>query len=258
MSPAEYLAKAKAAAQKAIEIDETLAQAHAVLGFIIFWYEWNWNEADKEFKRALELDPDNPDAHIFYANLLSHLGRHSEALSEAKRARELDPLNTRINALEGQFLLHAGQTDEALARLEKTLELDPNHWLAHFFIASAYIEKRMYEEAIAKSLKARSIYDSPRSVSFLGYALAKSGKQAEARAELERLLKLSKQRYVSPYNIAMIYNGLDEREETLAWLERSYQIKDPRLTFLKVEPKWKNLLSDARFQDLLRRVGLPQ
>lgn len=153
-------------------------------------------------------------------------------------------------------MIHAGRADEALARLQKTLELDPNYWLAHFFAASAYIEKGMYSEAVAQARKARDIYDSPRSVSFLGFALAKSGKRAEARAELEGLLKLSKERYVSPYNVALIYNGLGEREETLAWLEQGYQKRDPRLTFLKVEPKWNNLRSDPRFQDLLRRVGL--
>jgi tetratricopeptide (TPR) repeat protein len=229
-----------------------------VLGFITFWYDWKWAEAENHFKKALSLDPENADAHIFYANLFSNLGRHDEALARAKVARELDPLNLRINALEGQFLIHAGRTDEAMDRLRKTLELDPDYWLALFFLASAYTEKGMYPEAVAAARKAGSVYDSPRSVSFLGFALAKSGKQAEARAELERLLKAAKERYVSPYNIAMIYTGLGEREEALAWLERGYRIRDPRLTFLKAEPKWNDLRSDPRFAELVRKVGLPQ
>jgi TolB-like protein/Tfp pilus assembly protein PilF len=258
MPPTEFFPKAKAAAQKAIEIDDTLADAHAVVGFIIFWYDWDWNEAENQFKRALEIDPNNADTHIYYANLFSNMGHHAEALAEAKRARELDPLNLRTNALEAQFLLHAGRTDEALTRLQKTLELDPNYWLAHVFAASAYIEKGMYSEAVAASRKARDVYDSTRPVSFIGFALAKSGKQAEARAELEGLLKLSEERYVSPYNIAMIYNGLGERDETLAWLERGIQKRDPRLAFLKVEPKWNNLRDDPRFAELLREVGFPQ
>jgi Flp pilus assembly protein TadD len=116
----------------------------------------------------------------------------------------------------------------------------------------------MYPEAVSAARKAGNVYDSPRSVSFLGFALAKSGKQAEARAELERLLKMAKERYVSPYNVAMIYTGLGEREEALAWLEQGYQRRDPRLTFLKAEPKWNDLRSDPRFADLVRRVGLPQ
>ena len=126
MPPTEFYPKAKAAAQKAIEIDDTLADAHAELGVIIFWYDWDWNAAENQCKRALELNPNSADAHQVYALLLSTTGRHAEALAEVKRARELDPLNLRTNALEGQALIYAGQTDEALARLQKTFELEPN------------------------------------------------------------------------------------------------------------------------------------
>ncbi|MGI9069592.1 MAG: protein kinase domain-containing protein [Pyrinomonadaceae bacterium] len=256
MPSTEYMPKAKATAQKAIEIDDTLAEAHASLGFIIFWYDWDWNEAENQYKRALELNPNSADTHVVYAHLLSNTGRHAEALGEAKRARELDPLNLRINALEGQFLLHAGQTDEALARLQKTFELDPNFYIAHMFASSAYIEKGMFAEAAAEARKTRELSGiSSYATAFLGYALAKSGKQAEARAVLEELLKLLTERYVSPYNIGLIYNGLNERDETLAWLERGFEKRDPRMVFLKVEPKWNNLRADPRFQDLLRRVG---
>ncbi len=256
MPGTEVLPKAKAAAQKAIEIDDTLAEGHASLGFIIFWYDWDWNAAENQYKRALELDPNSADTHIFYAHLLSNTGRHAEALAEAKRARELDPLNLRINAMEGLFLLHARLTDEAIARLQKTFELDANYYIAHMFASSAYIEKGMYAEAIAEARNARGLSGvSSYPTAFLGYALAKSGKQAEARSVLEELLKLSTERYVSPYNIALIYNGLDERDKTLDWLGKGYQQRDPRMVFLKVEPKWNNLRDDPRFKDLLRRVG---
>ncbi|MEJ7847833.1 MAG: tetratricopeptide repeat protein [Pyrinomonadaceae bacterium] len=259
MPSMEVMPKAKAAVQKAIEIDHTLAEAHAVLGWIIFWYDWDWSAAENQYKRALELDPNNADTHLFYAHLFSNTGRHEEALAEGKRARELDPLNLRTNALEGQFLMHAGRTDEALARLQKTFELDANYWLPHSFMASVYIEKGMYSEAIAEARKAREFSGAAtQPTAFFGYALAKSGKEAEARAELERLLKLSTERYVSLYNIAMIYNGLGERDETLAWLERAFQQREPRMVFLKVEPKWNNLRGDPRFQDLMRRVGFPE
>jgi len=252
----EFLPKAKTAAQKAIEIDDSLADAHAELGFIIFWYDWDWNAAENQFKRALEFDPNNADAHLFYAHLLSCTGRHVEALAEVKRALELDPLNLRTNALEGQFLVHAGRTDEALASLQKTFELDPNSGFAHYFASSAYIEKGMFPEAIAEARKAKELtFGAAHAASFLGYALAKSGKQAEARTVLEELLKRSAERYISPYNIALIYNGLDERDQTLAWLERGYEQRDQKMVFLKVEPKWNNLRADRRFQDLLRRVG---
>lgn len=259
MSPTEFFPKAKAAAQRAVEIDDALAEAHAGLGYLIYRYDWNWNEAEIECKRALELDPNNAEAHEAYAHLLSTTGRHAEALAAIKRARELDPLNLRIGAVETQFLVYAGQIDEALYRAQKTLELDPNFWFAHNYAASAYIEKGMYAEAIAEARRARELYDtSTHPTAFLGYALAKSGKQPEARAELRALLKLSTERYVPPYHIALIYSGLSETEETIAWLERGFQQREPRLVFLKVEPKWNNLRDDSRFQDLLRRVGLPQ
>jgi tetratricopeptide (TPR) repeat protein len=257
--PAEFLPKAKAAAQKAIDIDDTLANAHAELGFIIFWYDWDWNAAENQFKRALELDPNDADTHLFYAHLLSNTGRHAEGLAEARRARELEPLNLRTSALEGQFLIHAGRTDEALASLQRIIALEPNFAFAHFFASSAYIEKGMFAEAIAEARKARDLNGAnSQSPAFLGYALAKSGKQTEARAVLEELLKRATERYVPPYHIALVYNALGERAETLAWLERGYKERDAKMVFLKVEPKWNNLRGDPHFQDLMRRVGFPQ
>jgi serine/threonine-protein kinase len=254
--PSTELSKAKAAAQKAIEIDDTLAEAHAELGFITFWYDWDWNAAENQYKRALELNPNDADTHLFYAHLLSNTGRHAEGLTEVKRARELDPLNLRTSALEGQFLIHAGRTDEALARLQQTLDMDANYAVAHQFVSSAYVEKRMYSEAVSEARKARDLSGggSPP-MSLLGYALAKSNKQAEARAVLQELLKRSTAGHVASYNIALIYNGLGERKETFVWLERGLEQRDPKMVFLKVEPKWNNLRDDTRFQDLLRRVG---
>jgi len=258
MPPTELLPKAKAAAQKAIEIDDTLADAHAELGFIIFWYDWDWTAAENQYKRALELDPNGADTHLFYAHLLSNTGRHAEALAEVKRARELDPLNLRTNALEGQFLIHAGRANDALARLQKTFEMDPNYYFAHLFASSAYIDKGMFPEAIAQAQRARELSGPTNShpMAFLGYALAKSGKQAEARAVLAELLKSSSERYVSPYNLALIYSGLGERDEALSWLERAYEHRDQKIVFLKVEPKWDNLRADPRFNSLLKRMNL--
>jgi len=256
MTPTEFVPKAKAAAQKAIEIDDGLAEAHAELGFITFRFYWDWNAAENQCKRALELDSNSADAHLNYAQLLSYTGRHAEALAEAKRARELDPLNLRTNALEGELLIYAGRTDEALERLQKTFELDPNFGFAHIFASSAYIEKGMYEEAITEARRAKEL--SPVSTypsALLGYAQAKSGKRAEARAVLEELLSSSAEHYIPPYHIALVYNGLDDRDDALAWLERGFEQRDPKMTFLKVEPKWNNLRGDPRFQDLMRRVG---
>jgi TolB-like protein/DNA-binding winged helix-turn-helix (wHTH) protein/Tfp pilus assembly protein PilF len=252
----EFFPKAKTAASRAIEIDDALAEAHAYLGHIMFWYDWDWAAAESRHKRALELDPNSADALQFYAHFLSNMGRHTEAIAKIKRARELDPLNLRLNALEGMFLLHAGQTDEALARLHKTLELDSNFRLAVMFSARAYSEKGMYPEAVAATEKAKELsVVSTETIAFGAYALAKSGKIAEARAALDELLELSKSRYVPPYNIALVYNALGETESALDYLEKGFAEKDVRMVFLKVEPKWNNLRTEPRFIDLMKRMN---
>jgi TolB-like protein/tetratricopeptide (TPR) repeat protein len=256
--PSEALTKAKAAIQKALDIDDSLADAHAVLGFIIFWYEWNWSAAESELKRAIELDPRNADAHNFYAHLLSNTGRHEAALSEARLARELDPLNPRTNALEGQYLIHAGRVDEGIARLNATLELDPNHWMVHLFLTSGYIEKGMLEKAIEMGRKTVQINPHSRSFSFLGYALAKAGRKAEALDEMNKILTVEEERWVSPYSVALLYNGLNDRERSISWLKRGLVERDPRMVFLKVEPKWKNLRDDPRFQKIMSDVGFTE
>ena len=259
MTPREFLPKSIAAAQKAINIDDGLAESHTALGASMFWYEWNWNGAENQLKRALELDPNSAEAHLFYAHLLSNTGRHAEALAEIKRGRELDPFSPFLNALEGQFLVHAGKPDEALARLRETFELAPAFWFPHVFATSAYIEKGMFADAIAEARRATELSPTQTvSLAFGGYALAKSGKQSEAREVLDKLLKLSKERFVPPYHIAVLYNGLGDRDQALEWLERGLEQRDPKMTFLKVDSKWNNLRDDPRFMDLMRRIGFSQ
>ncbi len=256
MPPVEFFAKSKAASEKAIELDDSLADGHKALGMTIFWGEWKWEEAENQFKRALELNPNSADTHLFYAHLLSNTGRHPEALAEAKLARELNPLFPFAGALEGQFLLHAGQTDEALARLRKTSELEPRFWMPYLFASSVYTEKGMYAEAVAEARRAREL--SPVltiAVAFGGYALAKAGRRDEARAALDELLKLSNERFVPASHVAMIYNGLGEQENTFIWLERGFKQRDPKMAFLKVEPKWNNLRNEPRFIDLMKRMN---
>jgi TolB-like protein/DNA-binding winged helix-turn-helix (wHTH) protein/Tfp pilus assembly protein PilF len=251
--------KARAAANKAIEIDDSLAEAHTSVGLVIYWYDWDWKAAEMHHQRAIELNPNSADALQFYAHLLSTTGRHSEALTKIKRARELDPLNLRINALEGLFLLHAGQTDEAITALQKTLELDSNHRLANMFAARAYIEKGMFTEAINATRKVSKLSAmSSEPIAYGAYALAKSGDVSQARAALDDLLKQSASRYVPPYNIALIYSGLGEQEKALDYLEMGYKQKDVRMVFLKVEQKWNNLHSAPRFIDLIKRMQLEQ
>ena len=151
LTQTKRLPKATAAAKRAIEIDDDLADGHTAFGICLFWYDWNWAASEDQFRRGFELNPNSSLAHLFYAHLLSNTGRHTEALAEVKRARELDPLSPFVSSLEGQFLLHAGKADEALDRLRQASELDPNFYFPHHFAASAYIEKGMYAEAVAKS-----------------------------------------------------------------------------------------------------------
>lgn len=257
-APTDSFPKAKDAAQKALEIDARSAEAHAALGSILFWYEWDWRGAEDECRRALDLDPNSADAHYTYAHLLSNIGRHPEALGEMKRARELDPVNLRINALEGQFLLHAGQQDEAMDKLRKTVDLLPELWLGHIFISSIYIEKGMYTEAVSEADLAKKYSGaSNHPAAFKGYALAKAGNEVEARQVLDELSEQAKERFVPPYYFALIYNGLGETDKAIAWLERGFEQRDSKMVFLKVDSKWNNLRSDPRFVEILRKMNFP-
>lgn len=255
--PKEGFPRAKAASLKALEIDESLADVHATLGFIRFWFDWHWAEAERECKRAIELNPNSGDAHRAYAHLLSDLGQHEEAIIEGKRAGELDPLSLITNTLKGQFLYYANRDNEAAISLQKTLELDPNFWVAHLTLGKVFLRKGKYPEAIAEFTKAREFSGgNTETISMIGYAQALSGNRAQARAVLDELKFLSTQRYVPPHNIAMIYNGLGEKDEALAWLEKACEERDVRLTFLKVDPKWDSFRSDSRFAAILKRIGL--
>ena len=248
--------KATAAARKAVEMDESLAEAHAVLGFSLFIYEWTWIAAEKHAKRALELNPNSADSLWMYAHLCSNVGRHQEALALAARAREVDPLSGLINAMEGQFLLHAGRTEEAIARLREAIEIDPKSRVGHMFLASAYIETGRFSDAIVEAGAASALSPATQQIAYESYANAKLGKHADARNALKRLLELSAKRYVPPYNIALIYMGLGEGSEALTWLDRAFEERDPRMVFLKVESKWKSLHDNGRYVQLLNRMNL--
>ncbi len=256
MPPVEYLSRSKAAASRAIELNDSLSEGHASLGMTIFWGDWNWRGAEEQYKRALELNPNNAFAHLVYAHLLSNLGRHAESAAEMKLARELDPLFPFSNALEGQFLVHAGQVDAGISQLQKTIELAPNFWMPHLFISSAYTQKGMYAEAIASARRSTELSPAQTvSIAFEGFALARSGDREKAQANLDHLLKLSSERFVPATHISMIYIGLGEREKALEWLEKGFEQRDPKMAFLKVEPKWADLRAEPRFIDLMRRMN---
>ena len=250
----ETMPKAKAAALRALELDETEPEAHTALGLIAFLYDWDWAAAEQHYLRALDLDPNNPSSHTAYAHLLSNTGRHDEALAEARRARELNPLT--LMPVEGQFLHYAGKTDEALQRLKQMIEAEPDAWLPHLFISRVYEEKGMHTEAIDEAKKARDLSRvNSESIACIGYSLARSGDLKKARDVIDELKQLSESRYIPSYNFALVYAGLGDNAEALDSLEKAFAEKDVRMVFLKIEPKWNALRSEPRFIELMRRMN---
>jgi TolB-like protein/Tfp pilus assembly protein PilF len=255
LPPNESEPKAKAAATKALELDDTLAETHFLLGKIVFWYEWDWATAEREWKIANELDPTYPADYPVY---LAALGRFDEAVKAQDVVQQRLPLDLNMNLDSAGILLFAGRYDQSIEQTRKALELDPNFWWAYQNLGLAYERKKQYSEAIAALEKARRVEVSPTSLGYLGYVYAAAGKKAEAQQVLEELKALSKERYVSPYNIACVYAGLNDKDQAFEWLERAYQERSYFMTLLKVEPALDNLRPDPRFAELVRKVGLPQ
>jgi tetratricopeptide (TPR) repeat protein len=259
LPPKEKMPKARAAAMKALELDNTLAEAHTSLARVQYVYDWDWSGAEKEFKRAIELNPHYAPAHEWYGGYLVATGRIQEAIAERRRALELDPLSLPVNFELALAFYQARNYDQAIDQFRKTLELDPNFPPVHNYLPAAYEQKGMYEEAIARFQKAIAVgTDQPAfAIAGLGHVLAVSGRKAEAQRMRAELQRLSEQSYIPADDFALIYVGLGNRDKAFAWLNRAYEEHSFGLAFLKVEPRFDPLRSDARFQDLLRRMGLP-
>jgi len=249
LSPKESMPKAKAAAVKAIELDDTLAAAHTSLAFVMMNYDWDWAGAGKEFKRAIELNSNYDVAHHWYSHYLTALGRTQESLVESKRALELDQLGLNINAHLGWHYLYGRQYDLAIKHFRKTLEMDPNYGLTHWYLGLCYEQKAMYPEAAAELGKAEELLKGNMILhGDLGHLYAVSGKRNEAQKILDELQKSSKQQYDWPYQIALIYVGLGEKDRALEWLQKAYEARSDWLIYLKVEPRLDSLHSDPRFE----------
>jgi len=250
--------RAKEAAFKALEIDDQLAEAHATLGSILSDYDWDFVDAEKEFKRAIELNPSYATAHQFYGYHLSNLGRHEEALREIKIARNLDPLSPRISANVGLFLYFERQYSQAVEELNKALEVDPNHFATYLFLGWAYEAMGKYEEPIGCYLRAREL--SGRSKfggSFLASCYAFMGKQEEARKILYEEIEYSKKNYIPSVVIAWGFSALGEKKQAFAWLEKAFRERDPYLImFLRNVHLFDPLRSDPRYAALLHKIGL--
>jgi serine/threonine-protein kinase len=256
--PQESYPKAIAAAKKALELDETLAEAHTSLGYALILYDWNLPESTREFQRAIELNPNYATLHHWYPTVFQVTGRMDNAIGEMKRAQELDPLSLSINTALGRAYYLARQYDKAIEQLRKTIEMDQNFYYAHWMLGLAYEMKGSFPEAITEYQKARQSNDDLFVLALLGHAFAASGKREDALRTLDQLKEVSKQRYVSAYSFAIIHAGLGERDQAFQWLEKSYQARDLDMPFLRFNPLFDNLRADPRFADLVRRVGLPQ
>ena len=260
LPPRERMPKAKAAAMRALELDETLAEAHTSLARVLATYDWDWTGAEKEYKRSIELNPRYATAHQWYSGCLEVMGRRNEAMAERKRARELEPLNLTINFALGLTFYYDRDYDQAIEQFQKTLELDQNFPAVLTFLPAAYEQKGNYDKAIAEFKKAVLLQganaESSFSLSGLGHVYGVSGKKAEARAVLDKLKQKSRQEYISAVHIALVYAGLGEKDQAFAWLEEAYKERSFQMQGLKLDPRWDSLRSDPRFADLLRRVGL--
>jgi serine/threonine-protein kinase len=254
LPPKESLAKAKQAAKRALELDETLAEAHRSLSTINLNYDWDWPAAERECRRALELNPGDALNHQQYGWYLGLMGRFDESLTELKRAEMLDPLSAVINGAIGSNYYWSGKYDLAVEQYRKLIEFNPNVGFTRIFLGEAYLKQRKFPEAIAEIQKAGQF--GVMQTATLGYAYAVSGNRAEAEKMLSQLQALSSQKYVPPFVIAMIYAGLGEKDQAFDWLEKAYEEHSVWMPWLKVDPKFDSLRSDPRFVDLMRRIGI--
>ena len=259
VSPVEAFPRAEAAAIKALEIDSTLAEAHTSLAWTKMWYDRDWLGAEKEYKRAIQFNRSYATAYHWYGWYLAVTGQPGKAIAEFNRAQELDPLSLIINAAAGWNLYTAREYDQAIEQLHRTLDLDPDFPRAHYWLGQSYLQKGMLEDAITEFRKTIGISrGSPQYVAALGHAYAVAGKTDEAQKVLNELKELAKRRYVSPYDIALVYTGMANQDQVFEWLEKAYEERAGWLALVKVEPRLHSLRSDPRFGDLLRRMNFPK
>jgi len=256
--PKEGFSKAKKAAEKALETNENLAEAHASLGLAKIESTRDWEGAKKEFNRALELNPNYAYAHLWYAWYFLWLGRFDEAIEEMKRAHELDPLSLVINSDLGLAFYFARQYNQAIEQFRRTLEIEPDYIYIHLYLGWAYFQKSMYEEALEEFLKEKELSKdwNPLLETWIGVTFVKMDKRKKAQEILDELIKRSKQMYVSPNHIATVYFALGDNDEGFRWLDKAYTERDYWLLWLKIEPFFDNVRTNSKFKALLKKMGL--
>ena len=258
MPPLEARSRAEQAATKALELDPGLAEAYSALGYVNL-FNWNWTAAEQYFKRAIELNQNYANGHNFYASFLISRGRIDESIAASNRARELDPFSLSISAQRGFLLENARRYSEAIEQLHAVIKMDPDHYQAYWILGHTYSANGQHEEAIAASEKAVELSErTPGALGMLGMAYGLAGRKTDANKVLNELLKLNESRYVTPAALVNVYIGLGDKDQAFAWLEKAYQEKSNYLVYLKVFPLIDPLRSDPRYNELVRRVGLPK
>jgi serine/threonine-protein kinase len=255
LPPREALPKMAEAARRALEIDESLAEAHTALALVKLSYEYDFSGAEKEFQRAIDLNPGAEPAHEWYGYYLIAMGRPADALRELHLAQDYDPLSPMVSSLIGVAIFSDRQYDQAIEQFNKALALEPNFWMVHRMLGAAYTEQKRYGEARNEFTKAIQLGGGAWATADMGYLDAVSGKQAGALKTLQSLLEQSKQEYVSPRRVAALCVGLGQKDRALEWIEKAYQNREEMMVFLKVDPQWDSLRPDPRFQNLLHRLG---
>jgi TolB-like protein/DNA-binding winged helix-turn-helix (wHTH) protein/Tfp pilus assembly protein PilF len=257
LSPAETFPHAKVAVTKALSLDDSLAEAHTSLAFVSLYYDRDWTKAEREFQRALELNPNYANGHHWYGEFLSLVGRHDKAIAESERARELDPLSSIINAWVGSRYFFARRYDSAIEQYRNAVEMDPNFVPAHLVLGQAYEQKGMLQEAIAELDRAVGLSGgSPVYRASLAHACGLAGRRPQALKLLEDLKKTAERRFVSSYDLALAHLGIGEKATALTLLGQAIEERSPRVAFLGVEPRFDTLRADERFRKLIREVGL--
>jgi eukaryotic-like serine/threonine-protein kinase len=262
--PVDEMPKAKAAAQKAVDADPTLAEAYTSRAFVRLAYDWDWLGAQSDFQQALKLNPKYPTAHQWYASYLMQMGKFSLAKDEIEEAHKLDPLSPIISANTGLYSYYEKNYDDAIAKYKTTLQSDPDFWVARHYLALAYVQKGMHDEAITelrKLIKAPATGAIPDQVveaeseasASLGFAYGMAGKQAEARAIIRQLEALSKKRYVSPLYFAIVYAGMKDNDKAIEYLNQAFDARHPGLVLIRIEPMFDGLRGDERFKALIKR-----
>jgi serine/threonine-protein kinase len=255
--PRQIMPKAKAAAIQALELDEGLGEAHASLAFVRFLYEWDWQGAERAYKRASELNPGYAIMHHWYAGYLRAMGRLDEALAESRQAQALDPLSPAIGRDLGRVFHCQRRYDQAIEQYRKTLELEPGFPSGYLHLGLAYAQKATYPEAVAACQKARELRGAnPLTLAGLGYCYGRWGKRDKAEELLAELKRVSAQKYVSAFDLALIHIGLDQKDQAFEWLDKAREDRDGWLVWLNVDPVFDSLRPDPRFAALLKKVGL--